>query len=110
MTLRYLADLVKAPVLLLALGGIVLAWRMARARIVVPATLLVWGCWDTRFLKHPGYGPFDQGKDSPRIQVPPEGFARAEVGRRFTAYVRCEGWRGRRRGLADGRRATGPAP
>lgn len=43
----------------------------------------------TRFLKHPAYGPFDQGEDSPRIQVPPEGFLRAVVGRRFTAYVRC---------------------
>ena len=43
----------------------------------------------TRFLKHPAYGPFDQSEDSPRIQVPPEGFTRAVVGRRFTAYVRC---------------------
>jgi hypothetical protein len=43
----------------------------------------------TRFLKHPAYGPFDQGEDSPRIQIPPEGFLRAKVGRRFTAYVRC---------------------
>jgi hypothetical protein len=43
----------------------------------------------TRFLKHPAYGPFDIGKDSPRIQIPPEGFSRAVVGRRFTAYVRC---------------------
>ena len=43
----------------------------------------------TRFLKHPAYGPFDQGEDSPRIQIPPGGFARAVVGRRFTAYVRC---------------------
>jgi hypothetical protein len=232
-TLRYLSELVKPPVLLLALGGIVLAWRMARAKIVVPATLLVWGVgvfllislrgfsvigrylavaavalmlfaafaaagferlepghrlrrpwmlgalavvlggavytlvnfspgyidrelalresvradlarvlaaprvraarrcgpisvpnhkmiadvrWlvdagaagviarttstprrgvailvtgGTRFLKHPAYGPFDQDEDSPRIQIPPEGFSRARVGRRFTAYVRC---------------------
>ena len=43
----------------------------------------------TRLLKHPAYGPFDQGEDSPRIQIPPAGFARAVVGRRFTAYVRC---------------------
>jgi len=43
----------------------------------------------TRFLKHPAYGPFDVNKDSPRIQIPPEGFSRAVVGRRFTAYVRC---------------------
>lgn len=43
----------------------------------------------TRFLKHPAYGPFDQSEDSPRIQVPPAGFTRAVVGRRFTAYVRC---------------------
>ena len=43
----------------------------------------------TRFLKHPAYGPFDQGEDSPRIQIPPDGFSRAVVGRRFTAYVRC---------------------
>ena len=233
-TLRYLSDLVKPPVLLLALGGIVLAWRMvARAKLVVPATLLVWGVgmfllislrgfsvigrylaiaavalmlfaafaaagferlapghrlrrpwllgaaaailggavytlanfspayikrelalretvradlsgllaapqvrvgracgpisvpnhkmipdvrWladagadgviartqstprrgvaiiitgGARFLKHPAYGPFDQSEDSPRIQLPPEGFLRAKVGRRFTAYVRC---------------------
>ncbi|MFP5362400.1 MAG: hypothetical protein ACLGI5_06700 [Thermoleophilia bacterium] len=232
-TLRYLSDLAKPPVLVLGFAGIALAWRMARERIVVPATLLVWGVamfllislrgfsvigrylaiaavalmlfaafaaagferlpaghrlrlpwmlgaaavivagavytllnfspgyierelalresvradlsrvlaapqvraarrcgpisvpnhkliadvrWladagagaviartastpargvaivvtgGTRFLKHPAYGPFDQGEDSPRIQVPPEGFSRAKVGRRFTAYVRC---------------------
>jgi len=45
----------------------------------------------TRFLKHPAYGPFDQGEDSARIQIPPDGFSRAVVGRRFTAYVRCQG-------------------
>ena len=43
----------------------------------------------TRFLKHPAYGPYDQDRDSPRIQVPPDGFSRAVVGDRFTAYVRC---------------------
>ena len=43
----------------------------------------------TRFLKHPAYGPFDQTEDSAAIQVPPPGFVRAEVGRFFTAYVRC---------------------
>ncbi|HEV2060023.1 MAG TPA: hypothetical protein VGR11_11750 [Solirubrobacteraceae bacterium] len=43
----------------------------------------------TRFLKHPAYGPFDQDEDSARIQLPPPGFARAVVARRFTAYVRC---------------------
>jgi len=43
----------------------------------------------TRFLKHPAYGPFDQGEDSGAIQLPPPGFDRAVVGRRFTAYVRC---------------------
>jgi hypothetical protein len=232
-TLRYLGELVKAPVLLLAVGGIVLAWRLAREKVLVPATLLVWGVgmfllislrgfsvigrylaiaavalllfaafaavgferlpsghrlrrpwmlaalavilggalytlvnfspgyidrelalresvradlsavlaapqvhaargcgpisvpnhklipdarWltdaaaggvvartertprrgvalivtgGTIFLKHPAYGPFDQDADSPRIQLPPDGFSRAVVGRRFTAYVRC---------------------
>ncbi|MDP2712495.1 MAG: hypothetical protein Q8O56_14870 [Solirubrobacteraceae bacterium] len=235
-TLRYLSELTKPPVLLLGIAGIVLAWRMVRARIVVPATLLVWGVgmfllvslrgfsvinrylvvaaialmlfaafaafgferlprghrarrpwalgalavvvagvvytalnfnpayidreltlresvrqdlsallaapqvraaracgpitvpnhklipdvrWladagaadvlartdpsgasprrgvaivvtgGTRFLKHPAYGPFDQSRDSPRIQLPPDGFERAVVGRRFTAYARC---------------------
>ncbi|HEV2775255.1 MAG TPA: hypothetical protein VGV90_06670 [Solirubrobacteraceae bacterium] len=43
----------------------------------------------TRFLKHPAYGPFDQDEDSARTQLPPPGFERAVVGRRFTAYVRC---------------------
>jgi hypothetical protein len=42
-TLRYFSELLKPPVLLLAIGGIVLAWRMVRARILVPATLVVWG-------------------------------------------------------------------
>lgn len=42
-TLRYLAELVKPPVLLLGAGAIVLAWRMAREKMLVPATLLVWG-------------------------------------------------------------------
>lgn len=61
------------------------------ARTVVSPThgvaILVTG--GTRFLKHPAYGPFDQDEDSARIQVPPPGFQRAVVGRRFTAYVRC---------------------
>jgi hypothetical protein len=51
----------------------------------------------TRFLKHPAYGPFDQTEDSPLIQVPPPGYARAEVGQRFTAYVRCGADRASRR-------------
>ena len=61
------------------------------ARTVVTPTrgvaILVTG--GTRFLKHPAYGPFDQDEDSARIQIPPPGFSRAVVGRRFTAYVRC---------------------
>jgi hypothetical protein len=232
-TLRYFSDLLKPPVLLLAAGGIVLAWRMVRERVLVPATLVVWGTtlfvlislrgfsvisrylavavvalmlfaafaaagferlpaghrlrrpwmlgalaaiaggaiytllnfspsyierelslrdavradldavlsapavraarrcgpisvpnhklvpdarWlararadgvvartlatprrgvalivtgGTRFLKHPAYGPFDQDEDSPRIQLPPDGFSRSVVGAHFTAYVRC---------------------
>jgi hypothetical protein len=43
----------------------------------------------SRFLKHPAYGPFDIASDPPRVQLPPDGFVRAVVGRRFTAYVRC---------------------
>lgn len=43
----------------------------------------------SRFLKHPAYGPFDQDEDSPRIQVPSDGFERVKVGRYFSAYVRC---------------------
>ncbi len=42
-TLSYLSELTKPPVLVAALAGIVLAWRMARDRFLVPATLLVWG-------------------------------------------------------------------
>ena len=42
-TLRYLSELTKPPVFVAALAGIVLAWRMARARVLVPATLLIWG-------------------------------------------------------------------
>jgi len=42
-TLRYLAELTKPPVFIAALAGIVLAWRMARERVLVPATLLIWG-------------------------------------------------------------------
>ncbi len=42
-TLRFVAELTKPPVFVAALGGIVLAWRMARERVLVPATLLAWG-------------------------------------------------------------------
>ena len=42
-TLRYLSELTKPPVFVAAIAGIVLAWRMARAHVFVPATLLVWG-------------------------------------------------------------------
>jgi hypothetical protein len=42
-TLRFLSELTKPPVFAAALAGIVLAWRMARERLLVPATLLVWG-------------------------------------------------------------------
>ncbi|HEV7806739.1 MAG TPA: hypothetical protein VGO80_13020 [Solirubrobacteraceae bacterium] len=42
-TLRFVSELTKPPVLVAALGGIVLAWRMARERLLVPATLLAWG-------------------------------------------------------------------
>jgi hypothetical protein len=42
-TLRFLSELTKPPVFVAALGGIVLAWRMARERLFVPLTLLVWG-------------------------------------------------------------------
>ena len=42
-TLRFLAELTKPPVFIAALAGIVLAWRMARERLFVPATLLLWG-------------------------------------------------------------------
>ncbi len=42
-TLRYLFELTKPPVFIAGIAGIVLAWRMARARLLVPATLLVWG-------------------------------------------------------------------
>ncbi len=42
-TLRYLFELTKPPVFILGIAGIVLAWRMARGRLFVPATLLVWG-------------------------------------------------------------------
>ena len=71
----------------LARGGAddVLARTVAAPRRGV--AILVTG--GTRFLKHPAYGPFDQDEDSARNQLPPPGFARAVVGRRFTAYVRC---------------------
>ena len=42
-TARYLFELTKPPVLIAGVAGIVLAWRMARERIRVPAVLLVWG-------------------------------------------------------------------
>ena len=42
-TLKYLAELTKPPVLVAAVAGIVLAWRMARDRMLVPTVLLVWG-------------------------------------------------------------------
>ncbi len=42
-TMRYLFELTKPPVFIAGIAGIVLAWRMARGRILVPATLLVWG-------------------------------------------------------------------
>jgi hypothetical protein len=42
-TLRFLAELTKPPVFVAALAGIVLAWRMARERLFVPATLFAWG-------------------------------------------------------------------
>jgi hypothetical protein len=42
-TLSYLSELTKPPVFIAALAGIVLAWRMARAHVLVPVTLLVWG-------------------------------------------------------------------
>jgi hypothetical protein len=58
----------------------------ARSRRGGVAVFVVGG---TRFLKHPAYGPFDQTEDSPSIQVPAPGFARAGVGRYFSAYVRC---------------------
>jgi hypothetical protein len=70
------------------------AGARARARGGGIALLVTGG---TRFLKHPAYGPFDQTEDSPLIQVPPPGYARAQVGRRFTAYVRCGAGRASRR-------------
>jgi len=42
-TLRFLSELTKPPVFVAALGGIVLAWRMARERMFVPLMLLAWG-------------------------------------------------------------------
>lgn len=62
---------------------------VARTSSTPPRGVVIVVTGGTRFLKHPAYGPFDQGEDSPRIQVPPDGFSRAVVGRRFTAYVRC---------------------
>jgi hypothetical protein len=42
-TFKYLAELTKPPVLIAAVAGIVLVWRMARDRVLIPATLLAWG-------------------------------------------------------------------
>lgn len=42
-TLRFVAELTKPPVFVAAVAGIVLAWRMARERFLIPATLLAWG-------------------------------------------------------------------
>jgi hypothetical protein len=42
-TLRYLTELTKPPVFVAALAGIVLAWRMARERFLVPVVLFTWG-------------------------------------------------------------------
>ena len=42
-TLDYLSELTKPPVLLLGVAGVALAWWIARERLLVPATLLVWG-------------------------------------------------------------------
>jgi hypothetical protein len=51
------------------------------------AAIFVGGGW--RFLKHPAYGPFDQLKDNPLIQVPGPGFKRVAKGRYLSAYVNC---------------------
>ncbi len=42
-TFNYLSELTKPPVLIAAIGGMVLAWRMARDRALVPAVMLAWG-------------------------------------------------------------------
>lgn len=42
-----------------------------------------------RFLEHPAYGPFDQARDSPLVQVPGPGFRRVASGRYIAAYVNC---------------------
>ncbi|HEX2087894.1 MAG TPA: hypothetical protein VHF89_19565 [Solirubrobacteraceae bacterium] len=42
-----------------------------------------------RFLFHPAYGPFDQLRDSPLVQVPGPRFERVAVGRYVSAYVSC---------------------
>jgi hypothetical protein len=52
------------------------------------AAIFVGGGW--RFLVHPAYGPFDQLKDNPLIQVPGPGFRRVASGRYLSAYVNCE--------------------
>jgi hypothetical protein len=42
-----------------------------------------------RFLVHAAYGPFDQLRDSPLVQVPGPRFERAAVGRYVSAYGSC---------------------
>jgi hypothetical protein len=42
-----------------------------------------------RMLEHPAYGPFDQLRDSPLIQVPGEDFRLAASGTYLAAYVNC---------------------
>jgi hypothetical protein len=51
------------------------------------AAIFVSGGW--RFLVHPAYGPFDQLKDNPLIQVPGPHFQRVAKGRYLSAYVNC---------------------
>jgi hypothetical protein len=42
-TFDYLAELTKPPVLAAAIAGVVLAWRTARDRMLIPVTLFAWG-------------------------------------------------------------------
>jgi hypothetical protein len=42
-----------------------------------------------RFMRHPAYGPFDQVRDSPLIQVPGPRMVRVARTRNFAAYVSC---------------------
>lgn len=60
--------------------------RTAGARRAGAAIFVTGG---TLFLKHPAYGPYDQTEDSVAIQIPPPGFVRTRVARRFSAYTRC---------------------